>query len=259
MNLRRISGMLPPPIGLLPLVVALVVWQVVAAQDSPNFPPPSTWWKAIHDLMADGSLGPAVAATLKNFAAGLALACVIGFALGLLIGVMAGVRRWTGMLLEYLRALPPPVVVPIAILMLGFSPSMQIGVIAFTTAWPILLNTVSGVAAIRGLLIDVGCSLRMPWGVRMVKIVIPATLPSFLLGVRVAVSLAIVITLLVEMFTGMPGIGLLMVSGQRNYNSAQVFGLLAVVGLLAFCLTLCFSLVEGAVLSRWPPRRGMGR
>ncbi|MDB5804248.1 MAG: binding-protein-dependent transport system inner rane component [Betaproteobacteria bacterium] len=258
MKFKRLAQLLPPPVGLLPLAAVLLVWQCVAPDESPSFPPPSNWWTAIRGLTADGLLGPAVLATLQNFAAGLLAACALGFTLGLLIGVLPGLRRWTGMLLEYLRALPPPVVVPIAILMLGFSPGMQIGVIAYTTAWPILLNTVAGVAAIRELQLDVGRSMRMPWTVRMIKIVIPATLPAFLLGVRVAVSLAIVVTLLVEMFTGLPGIGLLMVTGQRNFNSSQVFGLLAVVGLLAFCLTLAFNLIEGLVLSRWPPRRSAG-
>lgn len=258
MNAARLARALPPPVGLLPLIVALALWQMIAPADSPNLPPPSTWWTAVHGLAADGSLAPAVEATLKSFAAGLTTACVCGFTLGLLIGVLPWLNRFTGMLLEYLRALPPPVVVPIAILMLGFSPSMQIGVIAFTTAWPILLNTIAGVAGIRAQLLDVGRSLRMSWPERMWKIVIPATLPAFLIGARVAVSLAIVVTLLVEMFTGLPGIGLLMVTGQRNFNSAQVFGLLAVVGLLAFCLTLLFNLAEGAILSRWPPRRGAG-
>jgi ABC-type nitrate/sulfonate/bicarbonate transport system permease component len=256
MTPKRLARLLPPAVGLLPLVAALVLWQCIAPDQSPSFPPPSNWWTAIRGLIADGSLGPAVLATLENFAAGLLAACALGFTLGLLIGVLPGLHRWTGMLLEYLRALPPPVVVPIAILMLGFSPSMQIGVIAYTTAWPILLNTVAGVAGIRDLLIDVGRSMRMPWTTRMIKIVIPAMLPAFFLGVRIAISLAIVVTLLVEMFTGLPGIGLLMVTGQRNFNSSQVFGLLAVVGLLAFGLTLAFNLVEGLILSRWPPRAG---
>ena len=69
-----------------------------------------------------------------------------------------------------------------------------------------------------------------------------------------AVSLAIVITLLVEIFTALPGIGVLMVQGQRNYNSAQVFGLLALVSVLAYALTLMFAVIEGVVSSRWPPR-----
>ena len=157
-------------------------------------------------------------------------------------------------MLEFLRALPPPVVVPIAALMMGFSPSMKLTVIAVTAAWPILLNTVTGVQAVPALLSEAARSLHLSWYRRVRHIVVPASVPALLVGLRVAVSLAIVITLLVEIFTALPGIGVLMVQGQRNYNSAQVFGLLALVSVLAYALTLMFAVIEGVVSSRWPPR-----
>jgi sulfonate transport system permease protein len=136
---------------------------------------------------------------------------------------------------------------------------MKIAVIAITASWPILLNTISGVSRIHTLLFDVGRSLRMSRLQMLWKIAIPATIPDFLLGARVALSLAIVTTLLVEMFTGLPGIGYLMMLGQRSYDSAEVFGLLAIIGILAFLLSLIFAAVEGIVMRRWPPRHGAAR
>jgi ABC-type nitrate/sulfonate/bicarbonate transport system permease component len=252
--MRRFGALLPPARGLLPLVLVLVVWQLVQSGPSPHFPAPSSWWGAVHVLARNGSLGPAVAATLWTFLAGLAAAAAIGFGLGLLIGTVEPARRWSGLLLEYFRALPPPVLVPIAVLMLGYSPSMKIAVIAFTGLWPVLLNTVSGVAQIRGMLADVARSLRLTGAETLWKIVIPATIPSFLLGVRVAIPHAIIITLVVEMFTGLAGIGGLMIAAERNFNSAAVYGLLVLVGLLGLLLNLLFTLAEGIVLRRWPPR-----
>jgi ABC-type nitrate/sulfonate/bicarbonate transport system permease component len=248
------SRLLPAWRGLAPLALGLALWQWLVPANAPNFPPPSVWWVAVEQLARNGLLLPAVFETLWTFLAGLGLAIVGGFALGVLIGTVRQVRDWTALLLEFLRALPPPVVVPIAVLMMGFAPAMKLTVIAVTAAWPILLNTVAGVSAVPPLLSDVGRSMRMPWHERVLRIVVPATVPALLVGVRVAVALAIVITLLIEIFTALPGIGVLMVQGQRNYNSAQVFGLLAVVGVLAWVLTIAFALVEGVVLSRWPPR-----
>ena len=110
------------------------------------------------------------------------------------------------------------------------------------------------VSLLAELLLDVATSLRMPWRVRLTTIILPATVPAFFIGVRIAVPLAVVIALLVEMLTGLPGIGRLMIAGQRNYNSSQVFALLAIVGGLGFLLNLAFAVLEGAVLRRWPPR-----
>lgn len=252
--IRRLAQFMPPARGLAPLLVLLVAWEVIQRGPSPNFPRPSLWWTAIVNLASSGALRPAVEATLWTFVAGLALGCIAGFALGLLIGTSVTVRQWSSMLLEFLRALPPPVTIPIAVLIAGYSPSMKIAVIAITASWPVLLNTVTGVANIRSLLFDVARSLRLTRVESLWTIVIPATIPDFLLGVRVALSIAIITTLLVEMFTGLPGIGVLMILGQRAYDSAQVFGLLAIVGVLAYVLGLIFAIAEGVVLLRWPPR-----
>jgi ABC-type nitrate/sulfonate/bicarbonate transport system permease component len=247
----------PPLRGLLPLALLLIAWQVLQQGPSPSFPAPAAWWVAGHQLAVRGVLAPAVLSTLWTFFIGLALAGLLGFVLGLLIATVGAARRWTAFLLEYLRALPPPVMVPIAVLILGYSSTMKISVVVITAFWPVLLNTIAGVTTVQGLLMDVGRSLRMPWHARLLKIVIPATVPSLLLGLRIALPLAIVITLLVEMLTGLPGIGRLMIAGQRNFNSPQVFALLVVVGVLGFALNLIFVVVESAVLRRWPPRVGM--
>ena len=79
-------------------------------------------------------------------------------------------------------------------------------------------------------------------------------MPGFLLGVRVAIPLAIIVTLLVEMLTLLPGIGSLIVRAQREYQSAQVYGLLVLIGMLGFLLNNGFVLIEGFVLRHWPPR-----
>jgi ABC-type nitrate/sulfonate/bicarbonate transport system permease component len=78
--------------------------------------------------------------------------------------------------------------------------------------------------------------------------------PAILLGVRVALPLAVVVTLLVEMLTSIDGIGALMISAQRNFQSSEVYGLLVLVGLVGLFLNLLFAALEAMLLRRWPPR-----
>ena len=92
----------------------------------------------------------------------------------------------------------------------------------------------------------------------MIKIVIPATIPSLLLGVRVALPHTVIITLVVEMFTGAVGLGGLMIMAERNFNAAAVFGLLVVVGLLGFGLSALFNILQRAILKRWPTAAATG-
>jgi ABC-type nitrate/sulfonate/bicarbonate transport system permease component len=205
-------------------------------------------------LAANGQLGPAIVETLWTFSLSLALAALLGFAAGLAIGSVPVLRRWSALLLEFFRALPPPVIVPVAVLLLGYAASMKISVIVLASVWPILLNVVSAVTRVEGGLVDVGRSLRLTRAEILTKLLIPAVVPGVLTGIRVATPLAIVIALLIEMLTAMPGLGGLLVAAQRNFNPAQVFGMLAVVGMLGLMVNLLVNAVEGVIMRRWPPR-----
>jgi ABC-type nitrate/sulfonate/bicarbonate transport system permease component len=243
---------LPDVRGPSPLLVGLGIWQIEGAGTSPVFPPPATWWGAVTMLARTGALLPALEATLAVILLSLATASVAGFAFGLLIGTHRSLRQWSNFLLEYMRALPPPVIIPIVVLMLGYTVPMKVAVITFAALWPILLNTISGVSQIGTLLFDVAHALRLSWLEALVKIVIPATVPTFLLGVRVALPQAVIATLVVEMFTGATGVGSLMMGAQRNFDAPAVFGLLALMGLVGFFLTAVFAALERAIMRRWP-------
>jgi ABC-type nitrate/sulfonate/bicarbonate transport system permease component len=252
--LRMATAELPAARGILPLLGLLVVWQILVRGPSPYFPAPSEWWTAAALLATSGQLLPAFQATVITFVAALVLAAAIGAGLGVAIGISRPVARALGPLLEFLRAIPPPVTVPIAALLLGYNETMKLTVVALSAVWPILLNTTSAATRVEPLLIDVARTFRLSLKDRIRRIVVPSVVPAILLGLRVAIPLAIVVTLLVEMLTSLPGIGALMIQSQRNYQSAQVYALLVVTGLFGFIVNDAFAIVEAIILRRWPPR-----
>jgi ABC-type nitrate/sulfonate/bicarbonate transport system permease component len=239
--------------GLAPLVLGLAIWQAFGPAKSPYFPPPGAWLDSIVFLARSGKLWPAFAATLTTFALGIAFASAIGFSLGLLIGRSRGLRRALGPLLEFCRGLPPPVLVPVAVLLLGYAESLKLLVVVWVSVWPVLLNTVTASGLLDELLIDVSRTFHFNAITTLRKIVAPAAIPAFLLGVRIAIPLAIIITLLVEMLTSLPGIGSLIVTSQRQFRSAEVYGLLVLVGILGLAVNVIFISCERVVLKRWPP------
>ena len=251
--MRPLAAALAWSRGTLPLLAALGLWQVLG-NISPQFPPPSAWFAALLNLGRGGQLMAACSETLRILVISLVLSTLVGFALGLLIGMSQRLQEWSALLLEYCRAIPQPVLIPVFVLLLGYSDLMKVIVIGFACLWPVLLNTMSGVAQIRPLTFDVARSLRLTRLDTLRKIVVPATVPSLLLGLRVALPHAIIITLVMEMFTGAVGIGGLMIVAQRKFNAPEVFGLLVLVGCLGYSLTVLFSAVERLVLSRWAPR-----
>jgi ABC-type nitrate/sulfonate/bicarbonate transport system permease component len=251
--MRPLAAALAWSRGTLPLLAALALWQALG-NISPQFPPPSAWFAALLNLGRGGQLIAALSETLRILVISLVLSTLVGFALGLLIGMWQRLQEWSALLLEYCRAIPQPVLIPVFVLLLGYSDLMKVIVIGFSCLWPVLLNTMSGVAQIRPLTFDVARSLRLTRLDTLRKIVVPATVPSLLLGLRVALPHAIIITLVMEMFTGAVGLGGLMIAAQRKFNAAEVFGLLVLVGCLGFSLTVLFSTIGRLVLSRWAPR-----
>jgi ABC-type nitrate/sulfonate/bicarbonate transport system permease component len=235
--------------GLLPLIVLLSLWQVLGDPRSPYFPPPSQWAVALVDRASAGDLIPAVLTTFQSVAVALVLATILGAGIGGLIGASPLLARCLGPTMEFLRTLPPPTIVPVATLIIGVNDTMKLSVITFAALWPVLLNTTSGVRSIHPTLLDASRSLHLGALARTTKIFLPALLPSILTGMRVATPLAIIVSLLAEMLTLMPGLGALLLMAQRNFNSAEVFGLLAVVGSFGFILNAALAALESWALA----------
>jgi ABC-type nitrate/sulfonate/bicarbonate transport system permease component len=253
-RMRTVLAGLPPARGLLPLVLLLAAWQLLQSGPSPYFPAPSQWWTAALALLDRQHLAAAFGATALTFVEGLGLAIAIGTALGVLIGLSDRAARALAPLLEFMRAIPPPVTVPVAALLIGYNERMKLTVVVLSALWPVLLNASSAVRQIDPLLLDVARSFRLGPAARLSRVILPAIVPSLLIGIRVAIPLAIVVTLLVEMLTSLPGVGAIMIMSQRNYQSSEVYALLVMVGLFGFVVNDLFALIEGAILRRRPPR-----
>jgi ABC-type nitrate/sulfonate/bicarbonate transport system permease component len=250
---RGRRGTSPPLRGLLPLAVLLGIWQVVGSERSAYFPPPSTWARGVYRLWGDGTLLPAAAQTLRTFALSLVAATVLGTVGGIVLGAFRRIDRAARPVLEFARAMPPAAMVPIAALLIGYDERMKVAVVTFSAVWPILLDTRGGLRALDPVLLDTARCLHLSWFDSNRKCVLPALMPAILLGVRVAAPVALVITLLVEILTRVGGLGALIAVSQRNYLSAQVYGLILLAGLFSFVVN---GLVAGleAYIFRHRPR-----
>lgn len=244
----------PPLRGLIPLVLLIAAWQLFGSDTSPYYPRPSTWWTGLTQLWTNGSLLPAIGSTLETFAISLVIATILGALLGALIGAWRLAHRALNPTLEFLRAMPSATVVPIFVLLIGYDQKMKVTVVVFTAIWPIMLNTMSAVRNINPLLLDTAASLHLSGFDRARKVLFPSLLPAILLGVRVAAPVTLIITLLVEILTAVNGVGALIATAQRNFQSASVFGLVVVAGLFGLLVNAIVALIEGYVF-RYRPQR----
>lgn len=240
--LRRIGFALGLP------VVLFALWWVTSA-DSTNFyfPPLSE----IVDSLVEEWFGPRLAddvlPSLLRLTAGYALAAVGGVVLGVLIGTYKRLRDLLEPVLEFFRAIPPPVVVPILMLIFGIEDTMKIVVIAFGSLWPILLNTAEGVRAVDSVLSDTARTYRISGAARLRHLILPAASPQIAAGLRQGLSVAIILMVISELFAASDGLGFAIVQAQRSFALPEMWAGMLMLGLLGFLLSLLFRLVE----SRW--------
>lgn len=250
-NRRR--GTSAPLRGLTPLVVGLALWQVLGSDDSPYFPRPSAWLAAVTQLQREGALLPALGATLQSLVISLAVATVVGAALGILVGASRLLDRALGPTLEFFRATPSSAMVPIGVLLLGYTLTMKTSLTVLAAIWPILLNTRAAMREFNPTLLDVAAVFQMSWMRRVRVIIMPAVATAILLGIRVGAPVAIIVTLLVEILTGVTGIGALLAQSQQEYDSAATFGLLVLIGIVALVFNFCIAAIESFFTRHLPP------
>ncbi|MFB2599334.1 ABC transporter permease [Herbiconiux sp. P17] len=241
-------------LGLVPLGVLLVLWQVVGTiSPSPFFPVPSSWLSALTPLLAGNALGLGILSTLGTYAESLAIALVLGTAIGIAIGRSRTADAAFGPLLDYLRYLPAVAIVPVIVLFAGYTQEMKVYVVVFGAIWPILLQARMSAASMDPILDDVRKSMRLTRRAAFVKITLPAVVPSALLGLRLASPLTLILVLVVEISTQVSGLGRMLGVAQQNYATAQVFGLIVVIGVIALVVDAVIALIERWILRYRPP------
>jgi len=190
----------------LPLAL-LALWRVASADSQSFYLPPlreilqtfaSTWPGA---RLVDDVL-PSVARLLAGFA----LAAVLGVAVGVVVGSSRRLRAALEPVLEFLRAIPPPVLVPIFILVAGIGTTMKVLVIVSGCVWPILLNTVAGVRARDEVLEDTCRAYGIRGAARLRHLVLRAASPQIVTGMRQALSIGIILMVISEMFAASSGL-----------------------------------------------------
>lgn len=239
-----------PARGFLPLVILLAAWQLVAPVDSPYFPPPSRWLEQLAPLVENGQLVAALGGTIPSFVLSLAAATVIGVLLGVLIGSSERAHRALNPTLEFMRAIPAAALVPLAALLLGYTLEMKFLVVVLPTIWPVLIASYAARRAASPLLRDVARTMQISRLAAFRKITLPGIALSTIAGVRVAAPLALINTLLVEIVTRIDGVGKLLAQATLHYNSALVYGLVLITGVLGFALNLIVSGGESMVRRR---------
>ena len=231
----------------------VALWQFIANQRwvSPVFlPGPDRAWASLMKGFAGGELWDKLVGTLEHMALGWLAASVAGIALGAMIGSSKSMRSYVAPSLELLRPLPVSAIIPVAIAMFGLTQGMALFVIGFGAIWPMLLATIHGFAAVEPRLYEVARSLHMSRAAVIFKIALPSASPDILSGMRLSLTVALILSVVCEILAGLDGLGHWILLSARSFRSADLFAGVILLGVIGYLTALAMSVVEARLL-RW--------
>ena len=233
-----------------PLLI-LAAWQLWTVHASSHFfPRLSTILVEFRDLWLFSEFGTHVVPSLQRIALGFVIGAVLGVALGIPIGLSRWARVWTMPHLEYWRAIPPPALLPISILLLHSIGNVQkVSFIAFFCLFPVLLNTIDGVRGIDPTLLETARSYNVPKRERIRRLVLPAASPQIAAGMRTSLSLAVIMMVLSEYFAATNGVGYVLLISKNTFQLGPMWAAILLIGLLGYLLNALFLLAERRALA----------
>lgn len=195
--------------------------------------------------------------SLVRFTLGYFLAAGVGIALGVVIGLLPRLRRATTPVSEFVRAIPPPLLLPFAIVTLGIGDVSKIVVIALGAVWPILLNTIDGVRGVDSLTVDMARSFGLGRWQRATKVILPAASPKITVGMRTGLAVGLILMIISEMVGSTNGLGFRVLAAQRSFDSAGTYGGVIVIGVVGLVVNAGFLAAEARIMRWYRGSRGL--
>jgi ABC-type nitrate/sulfonate/bicarbonate transport system permease component len=240
--------------GSVAVTAALIaLWQLCANAGliSPVFfPGPDRSFGRLWQQLQEAEFWSAFAQTLRRMALGFLLASLVGVAAGAAIGLSDRLRAYLEPTLEFIRPLPASAVIPLFVLLLGLNDRMIVSVIAFASLWPVLLATVQGFKTVEARLIDVARILHLSPPEYVRKIALPHAMPDIFAGLRLALTISLILAVVTEMLSGAEGLGHNIIIAARSFRAADLYAGVIVLGLIGCATNIVLERLELHVL-RW--------
>lgn len=194
------------------------------------FPPASSAAVALGGLATSPEFLEQLAMTWGRTLAGLAIAIALALAMAIVTGRYQLGRRMLEPLVEMLRVLPPPALVPLCIFALGLGARLYLFIIAFAALWPVYLGAANALAATEPVQLNTGRAFGYSTWEILLKLRLPSALPEIFTGVRLAAGIALLAAVASEMLAAKDGLGFMLYDSAFTLRVADMFAVMFVVG-----------------------------
>jgi sulfonate transport system permease protein len=243
---RQIQGLVLP-------AVIVVVWEVLAEAGllpANWFPAPSVVVATLLELLRGGDLLGHIGVTLARVVSGFLLGALAATLLGGVTGSSPLIRRVLDPTLQALRSIPSMAWVPLFLLWLGIHESSKIALIAVGVFFPVYLNLLSGILTVDRKLLEVGQVFRLDRVQQVRRVVLPAALPSYLVGLRSGLGLGWMFVVAAEIMGASRGLGFLMIDGQMTGRASVIIASIVLFALFGKLTDLVLELTAKRLLGQ---------
>jgi ABC-type nitrate/sulfonate/bicarbonate transport system permease component len=231
-------------------VAVLLAWALWSGQSTSFYNPPLT---DIIDTFAGNwvfeRIPTDLVPSLLRLFIGYGVAIVAGVAGGLVLGLSRVLRQATAPVVEFARALPAPALIPIAITLLGIGDVMKYALIAFVCFFPVLLNTLDGVRSIDPTQWATVKAYGLTGLEKIRRVVLPAAGPQIFAGMRVSLSIGLIVMVVSEMVASTSGVGYFVLQSQQSFRIDDMWSGILMLGILGYLLNALFLVIEARVLA----------
>ncbi|MCK2221551.1 ABC transporter permease subunit [Actinomadura sp. ATCC 31491] len=256
----RAAGLRRAAFRWLVLAVLLLLWEAATrAAGSAFFPAPSAIVVRMREMWFSGPPQRLfltdvavrnILPSLGRMAAGFAGGALAGVVLGLAVGLSARVYDYLDGVLQFLRAVPPPALVTVFLVVFGFGLRMQLAFIVFSIVWPVLLNTADGARSVEPLHLQTCQVFRLSRAERLWRVILPSALPKMFAGLRLALSLSLIVMVFSELLPGTTnGIGFQLTEAYSMFDLTAMWAGIVLLGVLGYLLNELFLVAERRVLA----------
>jgi ABC-type nitrate/sulfonate/bicarbonate transport system permease component len=246
------------------LAAAISLWQLwVSARRSPYFPPPSQILSEIHQLWFSGppshlfltsDAAGNILPSLERIGIGLGISVALGIPLGIALGRSVTATAFSDPMLQFARSVPVVTAAPVFIALFKIGTQMEVATIAAGTIWPVLLNTIDGARTVDPLQIETARAFRLTGWDRLTLLIIPSALPKIFTGLRLSLSLSLILMVFSEETGATNGIGYEMLNASNAFDLPLFWAALLLLGGLGYALN---ALLNAAETTLFTSHRGM--
>jgi ABC-type nitrate/sulfonate/bicarbonate transport system permease component len=239
-------------VGLVGFALALEALPRLGILPAEYFPPTSTIARAMTQQFQQPEFWRALSGTVTTWAIGLAVSLVAGILLGIVIGSVPLLRAATASTIEFLRPIPSVALIPLAVVLFKTPMQSTLLLVIYASFWQVLIQVLHGVADVDPVARETATSYRLGRLDRARYLVWPTTLPYAMTGVRLAASVALILTVTGELVIGGVGLGQEIATARTSNAVPAMYALVVVTGVIGLAASLLTRGAERLVLA-WHP------